>query len=146
MHIDDLPASMLPGVTPPEMREDDLSEDDTTELRIPPLPSHMTLRKRQGDLSQADTTLMPVASSQTLTFGERQRSAMLKYTLLPVEAEPTRKQMSPALAKLVEHREQIASQETREVQAVIATAPEALSVPPASSSSNKHSGDEAEKP
>src|SRR6266700_2104595 len=108
MDINDLPTKLLPGVNLPEKREDDLSEDDTTELRVIPLPSNIAVKKRSCDLYQADTTLIPITPSQTLIFGERQRAAMLKYTLLPIEAEPTDKQMSPALARLIEHREQIA--------------------------------------
>jgi ATP-binding cassette subfamily B protein len=142
MDINDLPTKMLPEVNPPDKQEDDISEDDTTELRIAPIQLNMTLKKRPYDLSQADTTLLPMTPSQNLTFGERQRSALLKYILLPVEAEATRPQMSPALAKLVEHREQIASQETREVQAVIATTPETQSL----SATHANSSSPASKP
>src|SRR5690348_6905285 len=112
MDIDDLPTNLLPEVNPPEMHEDKLSEDDTTELcAIPLLSSSKATHRRLHDPSQEDTILMPATPSQTLTFGERQRSSLLKYTLLPIEGEPTDKQISLALAELIEHREQIARQE-----------------------------------
>jgi ABC-type bacteriocin/lantibiotic exporter with double-glycine peptidase domain len=124
MDIDDLPTNLLPGVKGHKKHEDDFSEDDTKELRIIPIPSNSTVKQQQDDLSQTNTTLMSAIPSQALTFGERQRSALLRHTLLPVEAQQTDVQMSPSLASLIEHREQIARQETKEVQAVIATAPE----------------------
>ena len=94
MDVDKVPTSILPPLPSDESRRIDLSDVETIQLARKPF--------------------LPAA-----TFGERQRAAMIRQTLPLVDVQSVQEQAPiPAnLSKLIEHREQVASLETRQIQA-----------------------------
>ena len=99
MDVDKVPTSILPPLPPAENEHIDLSDIETVQLT------------RKSLLS-------------TRTFEERQRSAMIKRTLplVDVKSVQGQKLISSNLSKLIEHREQVANLETRQIEALTTTA------------------------
>jgi ABC-type bacteriocin/lantibiotic exporter with double-glycine peptidase domain len=99
MDVDKVPTSILPPLPPEEKKSVDLSDVETVRLS-------------RGSLLPA------------VTFGERQRSAMLRQTLPQVDVQSVQEQVpiSANLSKLIEHREHVANLETRQIQALTTAA------------------------
>ncbi len=101
MDVDKIPTSMLPSLPPGENSVLDLSDVETVRL------------SRKSLLANP-------------SFVERQRAALLKHSLPSVDKDFTDKPapISSSLSKLIEHREQVANLETRQMQALTATIPQ----------------------
>jgi len=97
MDVDKVPTSILPPLPSEENRRIDLSDVETIQLSKKPL--------------------LPAG-----TLEERQRSAMIRQTLPLIDVKSVQEQapLSANLSKLIEHREQVANLETRQIQAFTA--------------------------
>lgn len=81
-------------------------------------------------------TVTPAEEQQRIdpsdfALGQRHRAALHRFTFSDISEWPTGKQMSPELASLIRHREQVASIQTQQIQAATVTPPQ-VQTPPAS--------------
>ncbi|MBA2678309.1 MAG: peptidase domain-containing ABC transporter, partial [Ktedonobacteraceae bacterium] len=115
MDVEDLPTNILPKK--PKMKIDDLPTSV-----LPQWPRQKKLQREYSDGKASET---PMKSPSAMMLGDRQHAALMKRTLPQVDADPTQElvSISPELARLIEHRKQVANLETRQMQALTATPP-----------------------
>src|SRR3989442_10288489 len=106
----DIHANITPIPSPEEKRKTNPWDVETTDLpTIPPA-------RRQGANSSQRVIAPATPLPSTVHFGERQRASLLRQTVQPTRAGSTNQPVSPELARLIEHREQLATQATRQLQ------------------------------
>ncbi len=79
---------------------------------------------RQGAKSSQRVIAPATPLPSTVHFGERQRASLLRQAVPLARAGSASQPVSPELARLIEHREQLATQATRQLQALVAAPPQ----------------------
>ncbi len=115
MHVDNLPTNVFP-------KRSKMHVDDLPTSVLPQWPKQKKIQSEYSDRQASET---PARSPSAMMLGDRQHTALMKRTLPQVDADPTQElvSISPELAKLIEHRKEVANLETRQMQAFIATPP-----------------------
>ena len=131
MDVEDLPTNILPKR--PKTGVDNLpthvfpkrSKMYVDDLPTSVLPQWPKQKKSLSEHSDKQASETPIKSPSAMMLGDRQHTALMKRTLPQIDADPTQElvSISPEVAKLIEHRKQVANLETRQMQAFIATPP-----------------------
>src|SRR6266446_1512268 len=92
---------------------------------------------RQGAKSSQRVIAPATPLPSTVHFGERQRASLLRQAVPLARAGSASQPVSPELARLIEHREQLATQATRQLQALVAAPPQQPQASPGPTATTK---------
>src|SRR5260370_35793737 len=118
MDVNDIDPSIMPIPSPEEKRK-------TNSWDVEPLPFPATSPAGQQGASNSQRVIPPATLlPSTVHSGERQRANLLRQTVPPTHNGSPSRSVSPELARLIEHREQLAAQATRQLRALVAVPPQ----------------------
>ncbi|MBV9691646.1 MAG: peptidase domain-containing ABC transporter [Ktedonobacteraceae bacterium] len=118
MNTFDVETNSLPNVPPNKKRRINVGNPDATLLPITPPNGQKQLDAKE------ENVIMPMAPlPSNMPALDKRRTAMLRRVTISstLEPQPAPRVISPELAHLIEHRAQIASQETMQLEALVAS-------------------------
>jgi ABC-type bacteriocin/lantibiotic exporter with double-glycine peptidase domain len=143
MNTFDIETNSLPKVPSGKEHQIHMSGSHTTLLPITPPDG-----QKQIGANREENVIMPIASlpSNIPALDERRTTLLRRVTISStLKPQPAQQDVSPQLLHLIEHRAQIASQETMQLQALVASSQEQDKAH-SSGKATESSSEESEKP